>query len=121
MTTAPRTTAGALILLFLTFLIAASEGPDVGFAADRLEPTEHVIVIGAAGLRWSDIDEQNTPALWKLTGAGSAASMSVRAAGRITCPDDGWVTLGAGNRARGLVRLGQDSPEGRCSDELGIT
>ncbi len=55
-------------------------------------------------LRWSDVDQHATPALWKLASQGSIGALTSRAASAVTCPDSGWVTLGAGNRARGLSR-----------------
>lgn len=64
------------------------------------EPSaEQVIVAGAAGLRWGDIDPERTPHLWRLAEQGSIGSLSVRSAHRPTCPADGWLTLGAGNWA----------------------
>ncbi|MFI5898077.1 hypothetical protein ACIA5D_49145 [Actinoplanes sp. NPDC051513] len=60
---------------------------------------DYVIVAGAAGLRWDDLDPQRTPALWQEASNGSIGWLSVRSAQRVTCPSDGWVTLGAGNYA----------------------
>ncbi|MFD0521748.1 hypothetical protein [Paractinoplanes durhamensis] len=60
---------------------------------------DYVIVAGAAGLRWDDLDPQTTPALWQEASKGSIGWLSVRSAQRTTCPADGWLTLGAGNYA----------------------
>ena len=60
---------------------------------------DYVIVAGAAGLRWDDLDPQRTPALWQEATQGSIGWLSVRSAQRVTCPADGWLTLGAGNYA----------------------
>ncbi|WP_143219888.1 hypothetical protein [Actinomadura sp. CNU-125] len=49
---------------------------------------------------WSDVDEENTPALWSLAEDGSDAALSVRTTRRLTCPTDGWLTVSAGQRAR---------------------
>jgi hypothetical protein len=62
-----------------------------------------VIVAGAVGLRWDDVDREQTPHLWRLAGTGSIGSLSVRSAQQPTCPADGWVTLGAGNWASGSI------------------
>ena len=61
--------------------------------------SDYVIVAGAAGLRWDDLDPQRTPALWAEASKGSVGWLSVRSAHRTTCPNDGWLTLGAGNYA----------------------
>lgn len=87
--------------------------PAVAQAAQT--PMDHVVIVGVPGLRWVDIDKENTPTLWRLADTGGMGNMSVRAAAALTCPADGWVTLGAGNRAR--------SPEPRahrCPPEFPI-
>lgn len=61
---------------------------------------DYVIVVGVAGLRWEDVDQTRTPNLWRLAERGAIGALSVRSARAVTCPEDGWVTLGAGNRAR---------------------
>jgi hypothetical protein len=68
---------------------------------------DYVIVLGAAGLRWEDVDQTRTPNLWRLAERGAVGALSVRSARTVTCPEDGWVTLGAGNRAR---RTAPDQP-----------
>ena len=60
---------------------------------------DYVILAGSAGLRWDDLDPQRTPTLWAAASKGSIGWLSVRSAMRVTCPSDGWLTLGAGNYA----------------------
>jgi hypothetical protein len=60
---------------------------------------DYVIVAGAAGLRWEDLDPRRTPTLWHEATLGSIGWLSVRSAQNVTCPADGWLTLGAGNYA----------------------
>ncbi|GAB2594647.1 hypothetical protein Aab01nite_83170 [Paractinoplanes abujensis] len=60
---------------------------------------DYVILAGSAGLRWDDLDPQRTPTLWQEATKGSIGWLSVRSAMRVTCPSDGWLTLGAGNYA----------------------
>jgi hypothetical protein len=59
----------------------------------------HVVIAGAPGLRWSDLDPDRTPHLWQLAGSGAIANLSVRSTRNPTCEADGWLTLGAGNWA----------------------
>ena len=59
----------------------------------------HVVVVGTEGLTWSDLSAADTPTLWRLAGDSAVGSLSVKAAAPVSCLDDGWLTLGAGNRA----------------------
>jgi hypothetical protein len=63
------------------------------------QPVDYVIIAGAAGLRWDDLDPVRTPTLWREASNGSIGWLSVKSAHRTTCPNDGWLTLGAGNYA----------------------
>jgi hypothetical protein len=65
----------------------------IGPASPRL------VVVGAPGLAWSDLDGGNLPALDALIRDGALGSMTVRAVGSSSCAVDGWLTLGAGRRA----------------------
>ncbi len=60
---------------------------------------DYVIIAGAAGLRWDDVNPVDTPTLWRLAERGAIGALSVGSARTPTCPDDGWLTLGAGNFA----------------------
>jgi hypothetical protein len=77
-------------------ITALAARPDDG-APER--SADFVVLAGAAGLRWEDVDPQTTPTLWRMAEEGSIGSLSVRSAHRPTCPVDGWLTLGAGNFA----------------------
>lgn len=74
--------------------------------------TDFVIVVGAAGLRWEDIDETRTPTLWSLAESGAIGALSVESADEVTCPADGWLTLGAGN----LAQRTSGPVNGQCPD-----
>jgi hypothetical protein len=98
---------------FLIALVAVAS-----LAALALRPAErqrggdadYVVVAAAAGLRWEDLDPQRTPALWQEATRGSVGWLSVRSAHSVTCPSDGWLTLGAGNYAAWDTR----AVTGRC-------
>ncbi|HEY7175365.1 MAG TPA: hypothetical protein VH442_10650, partial [Micromonosporaceae bacterium] len=59
----------------------------------------YVIIAGAAGLRWDDVNPSDTPTLWRLAQHDAIGALTVRSAHAPTCPNDGWLTLGAGNYA----------------------
>lgn len=59
-----------------------------------------VLLLGAPGLRWSDLSPGGTPALWSLATRSSPASLSVRTVSATTCPVDGWLMVSAGRRAQ---------------------
>ncbi|MCW2713275.1 MAG: hypothetical protein JWN88_322, partial [Frankiales bacterium] len=65
-----------------------------------------VVVIGVAGLRWDDIGP-DTPALRRLATGGAVGVLSIKAVPALTCRAEGWLTLGAGARARSDVESPQ--------------
>ncbi|MGX6604728.1 hypothetical protein ACWKSP_21740 [Micromonosporaceae bacterium Da 78-11] len=102
----PDTPAGRRAAVWVPFvLVLLAAASSLGAlavrpaAGDTPETVDYVIVAGAAGLRWEDLDPQRTPTLWREASLGSIGWLSVRSAQKITCPTDGWLTLGAGNYA----------------------
>ncbi|MBT8225978.1 MAG: hypothetical protein KJO75_10855 [Dactylosporangium sp.] len=81
-------------------IIALLPEPPAGPPPPR---TDFVLVVGVAGLRWEDLDRARTPTLWSLAERGAIGALAVRSAAETTCPADGWLTLGAGNRASRTV------------------
>lgn len=98
-------TAGAAA--FAGVLLAL--GPTTPATAD---PAPTVVVVGVPGLRWDDLSPGGTPTLWRLAGDGAVGALSVATARSVTCPADGWLTLGAGNRARGQAPVAGACPAG---------
>lgn len=103
---------GALLAAVVPLLVLAVPLGGVAAAATPRAQTAHVVVVGAAPLRWSDVGPAATPGLWHLAATASLGSLSVKAADPVTCPDDGWLTLGAGNRAEasGAATSGAATP-----------
>ncbi len=103
-----RAPPGAVLARAVPLLLATAlcwpPGPALrpSAAAPPGHPAGAVVVVGVPGLRWDDVTATGTPTLWRLAGRGSVGSLSVRAGRRVTCPADGWVTVGAGNRARAV-------------------
>lgn len=69
-------------------------------AEDATAP--RLVVVGSAGLAWSDLDGGDLPALDTLTSEGAVGSLTVRAVRSRACAVDGWLTLSAGRRAADL-------------------
>ena len=61
------------------------------------DPDAPLVVIGVAGLSWSDLSE-DTPTLARLAD-GAIGSLVVRSVHPVTCPVDGWLALSSGSRA----------------------
>ncbi|MDX6228719.1 MAG: hypothetical protein QOI76_2109, partial [Frankiales bacterium] len=80
-------------------LLAAVVAALLGFAppvsAATTKPS--VVVLGLPGLQWNEVTATATPTLWRLARAGSSGALSIRSAAGVTCPADGWLTVGAGN------------------------
>ncbi|GAB2920715.1 hypothetical protein GCM10027280_04630 [Micromonospora polyrhachis] len=92
-----RAISALLVTLVMIFgMVVSAAGPA---AAATQGTADHVVLVGVAGLRWEDVNQQDTPTLWRLAEQGSIGSLSVRSARQPTCPVDGWLTLGAGNYA----------------------
>ncbi len=88
-----------------------------GTAADPSPPgapVGHVVVVGVAGLRWEDITTNGTPNLSDLVETGSVGTLSVRSAPAVSCPSEGWLTLGAGSYAA-VSDPGAIDPERGCA------
>src|SRR5690606_39050101 len=89
---------------------AAAEGP----TAER----PPVVVVGSAGVRWSDLDPVSTPALWSLAETGADGPPVTRPGRTASGPADGWLALSAGNRAAdaaapgGCLELVEPGPDG---------
>lgn len=94
------TTAAALVAVLAAAAPARAQSGETGEADQEVEG---IVVVGVPGLAWSDIDPGDTPTLWDLAGDGATGAMSVRSIGAWTCPEAGWVSLGAGARAGGLA------------------
>ncbi|MGQ0629976.1 MAG: hypothetical protein ACT4P1_02975 [Sporichthyaceae bacterium] len=79
----------------------------LGTLPDEVDPA--VTVIGAPGLRWSDlVSTTPVPGLWLMARESAMGSLSVRTAQPTACPADGWLTLNSG--ARSLA----PRPDGQC-------
>jgi hypothetical protein len=84
--------------------------------AAPVKQVPHVVVVGTAPLRWSDVGPAATPHLWQFADGSALGALSVKAADPVTCPDDGWLTLGAGNRATARDQAGGSTTKG-CPDD----
>lgn len=84
-----------LLIAFVIMVFVLSPGA----AAHADAPVKSVVVVGIGGLRWDDVNNEDTPNLTKLGREGAVGSLSVRSAPQVTCPGEGWLTIGAGNYA----------------------
>lgn len=95
-----KSLAIALIALVVGLVLAWAARPTYSVAPTAPpRPGESLVIVGAGGLSWHDVSAAGTPLLWGLLRDGAAATVSVKAMGPITCPTDGWATLGAGEAA----------------------
>ncbi|GAA1594492.1 hypothetical protein GCM10009804_58920 [Kribbella hippodromi] len=65
----------------------------------KVAPAAKVVVIGVPGLTWEAV--KASPELTALVGEAQVGSITVKTAGPVTCPIDGWLTISAGARAWG--------------------
>ena len=87
-------------LLAVTFLMF---GPAAGESAAGSDPAAHsgqVVIVAVPRLEWADLDGGAAPRLRRvLRRRRATALLSVRAIGPLTGLAEGFVTIGAGNRA----------------------
>jgi len=81
----------------------------IGPASPRL------VVVGAPGLAWSDLDGGNLPALDALIRDGALGSMTVRAVGSSSCAVGRSDSGNARNRSPATPKASMSTPEGSWS------
>lgn len=90
-----------LSLTLLSIFVAAVIGPaDRGNVLLSREATEHVVVVGIDDWGWADLDDM--PATRQMAQTNVAGNLIVRGTNLHTCASDGWLTLGAGQRAASI-------------------
>lgn len=97
-----RRTGLGFVVAFLVLFLPLAPTLEAGATTPTEEQDSHnpVVFIGAPGLSWSDISQQDTPGIWELLD-GSIGSLSVRSVRTVACPLDGWLALNAAQRAAG--------------------
>ena len=86
--------------LALAALLVAVVGPAYAADGSSTEPTRGlgpVVVVGFSGLTWANLDD--APNLAAFARGSAVANVVVRTVGETTCPSEGWLTVGAGQRA----------------------
>jgi len=89
-------TLTAVVLGLLGLLAGA---PVAGASAADAAGSPRLVVVGAPGLSWSDVEGGDMPAVSALAAEGAVGSMTVRAVRSRSCAVDGWLTVSAGRRA----------------------
>ena len=98
--------AGAAMLAAALGVVGANAGAasagvtGSGVSGSGPAMSAHVVIVGISGLRWTDVSAAATPALWRVTSAGSPGSLVDYALLPHTCPADAWLTMNGANRAR---------------------
>ncbi|MGO1592311.1 hypothetical protein [Ancrocorticia sp.] len=95
-----RSAAGALLAALCAILFAvAPAAADTQKAEGVSGAEEPVVVVGFSGLLWRDITPENTPNLYYFLDSAAGANIVTRTVEETTCPSEGWLTIGAGQRA----------------------
>ncbi|MGO1402378.1 MAG: hypothetical protein ACTHUY_08375 [Flaviflexus sp.] len=87
-------------------------------SAHATEEDRPIVLIGTGGVMWDYVDPETTPNLFALSEESAVGNLSVRAVHPVACPADGWLTLGAGERAgddetdNGACRLLEEPVDG---------
>ncbi|MCL2423180.1 MAG: hypothetical protein FWD11_04695, partial [Micrococcales bacterium] len=114
-------TFGALTaLVVVLFAPAPAYGAPLPVPPPNTDPVTDssrrpLVLLGTAGLRWSDVSPTTTPTLAALAETWGIGNLSVHSVRATTCPADGWLTVSAGDRAADLP------PNSVCRDLGGVT
>jgi len=73
--------------------------PVASASAAEAAVSTRLVVVGAPGLSWSDVEGGDLPAVRAMAAEGAVGSMTVRAVRSRSCAVDGWLTVSAGRRA----------------------
>lgn len=107
---------GVVIATFLAVL-GLIDGVGLGSRSAAAAPGDdgepRVVLVGIAGLAWSDITAETTPTLWDLSATDAVGSLTVRTIRSRTCLVDGWLTVGSGRRATDLFDTDGDEVDDR--------
>jgi hypothetical protein len=90
-------TASALLALFVVALSVAAARPAA--ADESLPEVRRVLVISLPGVTWSDIEENDLPAIRSVVDQSAVANLAVRVVALKTNVADGYATVGSGTRA----------------------
>src|SRR5439155_2121217 len=88
--------AAALTAAIVGITVLAGAAP-AGAGAANQAPAAKVLVVSVPRLQWDAVPA--APALTALFERGAVASLSIRTADAVSTLDDGYLTIGAGNRA----------------------
>jgi hypothetical protein len=97
----------SLGLALAAIVLASVAGPVAGAAAASEPAGGRVLVLSLPTLGWDELYRGDTPALDALLDGSAVAAMSVRDVLPETDAGDGYATLSAGTRARGVPTIGQ--------------
>ncbi|MBD7979814.1 alkaline phosphatase family protein, partial [Oerskovia merdavium] len=85
-------------------------------------PEGPTVLVGVAGLRWTDVNPTTVPHLWSMIGSSSVGSINVRTgAGPVTCSLDAWLTLSAGQRESSAPPVVEPVPTDDPADPAEVT
>ena len=114
----------ALLALLLVALTATGLAAPASADARNERAGRQVVIVSVPTLTWAVVADQRPPAMMRLISASAVASLSLRTIGARTSVAEGYVTIGAGNRATVASSSantsfdGQDAVEGSTADDV---
>lgn len=99
-----RSRAAVVALVAILLAALGTAAPAAAQEHDRA-----VVLVGTTGVRWNDVREAETPALFRLARDASVGNLAIRSVRRLACPADGWLAISSAKRAADVPR-----EDGRC-------
>jgi hypothetical protein len=94
-----RRIGGAALLLAVVVTTVVAAGARPAAADETLPAVRRVLVISLPGVTWSDIEDNDLPALRSVIDQAAVANLAVRVVSLKTNVSDGYATVGSGTRA----------------------
>jgi hypothetical protein len=76
-----------------------------------VSPAGPVVLLGVPDLRWQDVTEAGTPALWQLAGRSAIGAMTDRSGEDTARRATGWMTVNTGSRAVAFIDPASTVPD----------
>ncbi|MGQ0830370.1 MAG: hypothetical protein ACT4OV_01705 [Microthrixaceae bacterium] len=88
-----------LVVLLLLIVVPVAAAPTTSARGTDKVPARRIVIVSVPTLTWDTVERERPPAIQRLLSTSAIAALSVRTIGPRSTVGEGYVTIGAGNRA----------------------